>query len=298
MFLKGRCILKNVALAEELIFSINNGKLPGYILKVDFAKAFDHVDWDFLFNLLKVRGFGNRWVGWIKSIMYSSKANILINGSSNGYIRYNRGLQQGDPLSPLLFILVTNVLSAMFTHALKSRVLVGIPFGNLESQYNLHYVNDLLILTMGGLDDLRIVKMLLMIFEGMIGLETNFSKTCFFSSKWGNLPAKEAAENLRCQVGMLPITYLGISILGCRPQRQDWEGIILKVRKRLVSWKGRFLSLGVKLTLINLVLSALLTYWMSIFCLPAWVIKKIDQIRRDFLWSGMEIDNPVCHLVS
>lgn len=95
----------------------------------------------------------------------------------------------------------------------------------------------------------------------------------------------------------MPITYLGIPISGRRPRRHDWECVILKVRKRLSTWKGRFLSLGGRLTLVNSVLSVLPTYWLSIFRIPAWVIKKIDQIRRDFLWSGPDIDQPTCRLV-
>lgn len=65
---------------------------------MDFAKAFDTVEWEFLFDLLKARGFGKRWLNWIQNILFSSKANILVNGSPNGYIRYHRGLRQGDPL--------------------------------------------------------------------------------------------------------------------------------------------------------------------------------------------------------
>lgn len=87
-FLKGRCILDNIATAEELIFSIHRRKLPGHILKVDFSKAFDLVDWEFLFDLLKARGFGERWIGWIICILSSSKASILINGSPDSYVRY------------------------------------------------------------------------------------------------------------------------------------------------------------------------------------------------------------------
>lgn len=91
-FLKGRCILDNVAIAEELIFSMNKRRMPGYILKVDFAKAFDLVDLEFLLDLLKARGFGPKWMEWMKNILASTKANVLINGSPNGYIRYLRGL--------------------------------------------------------------------------------------------------------------------------------------------------------------------------------------------------------------
>lgn len=85
--------MDSITTAEELIFSIHKRRLPGHILKVDFVKAFYLVDWDFLFDLLMARGFGNRWVGWIQSMLYSSKVNILVNGSPIGYIRYQRGLR-------------------------------------------------------------------------------------------------------------------------------------------------------------------------------------------------------------
>ncbi|XP_039130828.1 uncharacterized protein LOC120267198 [Dioscorea cayenensis subsp. rotundata] len=179
-FLKRRCILDYIARAEELIFSLHKRKLPGYILKVDFAKAFDLVDWDFLLDLLLARGFGERWIGWIKSLLISSKESILVNGNPNGYIRYKRGLQHGDPLSLLLFVLVTNVLSAMFNHALNSKILIGVPLGDFGNKCNLHYADDLLILTSRGLEDLRVVKLILM----------------------GELPDWATAETLHCNKGL------------------------------------------------------------------------------------------------
>ncbi|XP_039123641.1 uncharacterized protein LOC120260266 [Dioscorea cayenensis subsp. rotundata] len=296
-FLKGRCILDNIATAEELLFSIHKRRVSGHILKVDFSKAFDTVDWDFLFDLLTIRGFGDRWVGWIKSILFSSKASILVNGSPNGYVRYQRGLRQGDPLSPMLFVLVMDALCAMFIHALRSKVLIGVPLGNYGRKCNLHYADDLLILSLGGLEDLRVIKLMLYVFEGMTGLATNFSKTCLYASDRDTLPDPVAASTLSCARGILPVTYLGIPISGRRPRRQDWEEIITKINNRLPLWKGRYLSLGGRLTLVNSVLSAIPTYWMSLFKVPCWVIKKINRIRRDFLWSGTDIDHPKCRLV-
>lgn len=87
-FQKGRCILDNVATVEELIFSVHKRRLHVHNLKVDFSKAFDLVDWDFLFDLLKTKGFGDRWIGWISCILSSSKASILINCSPNRYVHY------------------------------------------------------------------------------------------------------------------------------------------------------------------------------------------------------------------
>lgn len=126
-------------------------RLSGHILKVDFAKVFDFVDWGFLLDLLRTRGFGPKWLGCISTILNSSKASILINGSLCGYVRYQRGLRQGDPLSPLLFVLVVDVLCTMFDNALNSQILIGVPLGEHGRICNLHYTDDLLVMTVGGL---------------------------------------------------------------------------------------------------------------------------------------------------
>lgn len=284
--------------AEELIFSMNKRRLPGYILKVDFVKVFDLVDWDFLLDLLRARDFGPKWLEWIQLILFFTKANVLIKGSPNGYIQYLRGLLQEDPLYPLLFILVTDVLSSIFKHALVLRVLVGVPLGSYNSSCNLHYANDLLVLTMGGLEDLRIVKLILYLFEGISGLQVNYSKTSLYSARRGWLPGVALAGTMNCDVAMLPLTYLGVPISGGRPRKQDWEGLIAKMRKCLTFWKSKHLLIGGRLTLLNSVLSAIPTYWMSVFKLPKWVIKAIKRVRRDFLWSGPDIDKPGCRLIS
>lgn len=135
----------------------------------------------------------------------------------NGYIHYHRGLRKGDPLSPLLFVLVTDVLSTIFTHALRSKVLVVVPFEEFGSRCDLHYADDLLVLTMGGLEDLRIAKLILYLLEGISGLETNFVKTYLYSSKMGELLKDVAAKILNYGVGFLPVTYMVVSITSRRP---------------------------------------------------------------------------------
>ncbi|XP_039146809.1 uncharacterized protein LOC120284053 [Dioscorea cayenensis subsp. rotundata] len=260
-FIKGRSIMDNVVAAEEIIFSLQKRRLDGNIAKVDFARAFDMVDWDFLLELLEARGFGPRWRHWIANLLFTSKASILINGSPEGYVRYQRGLRQGDPLSPLLFVLVADVLSVMFNHALDSHILHGVPLG-------------------------------------ISVLAINLNKTCLLSTGFNSLPSNSALGTLNCAASALPITYLGVPIAGRRPRRQDWEVLILKVKVRLTSWKANYLSVGGRLTLINSVLTALPTYLMSIFRLPKWVVNRIDRLRRDFLWKGPDIDRPKCRLVN
>ncbi|KAH7685602.1 hypothetical protein IHE45_04G050900 [Dioscorea alata] len=132
----------------------------------------------------------------------------------------------------------------------------------------------------------------------MTGLEANFSKTCLYSVKMGELPnLVVAAATLNCFAGLLPVTYLGLPISGRRPRRQEWEGLILKVCRRLSLWKVRHLSLGGRLTMVNSVLMTLPTYWMAMFKLSKWVTRDIDRIMRDFLWSGPDLEHPGCRLV-
>lgn len=112
-------------------------------------------------------------------ILKSSKAKILINGTPTGYVRYHRGLRQGDLLSPFLFVLVADVLSSMCNHALTSGALLGVPLGNYGRMYHLQYADGLLLVMVGGLEDLRILKLILYLFEGISSLSINFHKKLF-----------------------------------------------------------------------------------------------------------------------
>ncbi|XP_039114040.1 uncharacterized protein LOC120249550 [Dioscorea cayenensis subsp. rotundata] len=188
-FIKGRCITDNIVAANELIFYMQKHRLPGLILKVDFANAFDTVDWEFLLELLHASGFSDKWISSINSIFTSTKAKFLINGNQSGYIRYRRGLRQGDPLSPLLFALVVDVLSTMFNNALNSGILYGVALGGTGIRMcHLQYADDLLILTNGGVEDLRIIKLILYLFECISGLKVNSDKTCLYAAMRNQIP--------------------------------------------------------------------------------------------------------------
>jgi len=293
-----RCIADNIIAAQEVIFNLQKKKKLGFAFKVDFAKAFDSLDWDFLLEILSARGFGQRWLSWIHAILHSAKAQILVNGSTQGYIRCKRGLRQGDPLSPLLFAIAADSLSAMFSHAIKSKVLIGVPLDHSNSICHLQYADDLIIFSGGGREDLRIIKLILYLFEGASGLSINFKKSCLYSTNFGFQPHSSSATILSCRKDCLPLTYLGVPLSGRRPKRLDWSKLINMVKARLSPWKAIYLSLGGRLSLINFVLSTVPVYWMSVFKLPAWVICDIDKIRRDFLWKGPDLKAKGARLIA
>ncbi|XP_039113776.1 uncharacterized protein LOC120249345 [Dioscorea cayenensis subsp. rotundata] len=177
----------------------------------------------------------------------------------------------------------------MFSHVLRSKVLVDVPLNQSVNICHFQYADDLLIFSADGQDDLHIIKLILYLFEGSSGLSINFSKSWLYSTNFGFQPHQSSARNLNCSRNCLPITYLGIPLSGRRPKRSDWVKLTSMVCSRLSPWKAKYLSLGGRLTLINSVLSIVPVYWISVFKLPNWVIKEIDKIRRDFLCKGPDL---------
>ncbi|GJR98251.1 cysteine-rich receptor-like protein kinase [Tanacetum coccineum] len=126
-FIEGRQILDGCLVANEIIrmAALENHKL--LLFKVDFDKAFDSVNWNFLMSIMTQMGFGLKWRSWIFSCLSSASISVMINGSPSKEFKIEWGLRQGDPISPLLFLLVALKLS-------KSRIIgVGVPATDVES---------------------------------------------------------------------------------------------------------------------------------------------------------------------
>ena len=142
-FVQGRQILDLVLIANEVVEEYRSKKKEGIVFKIDFEKAYDHISWEFLEFVMERKGFGDRWRKWISGCLSSANFSVIINGKSSGRFGASRGLRQGDPLSPFLFILVADVLSRLMKRACECNLIEGFEIGRNKLEIShLQFADD------------------------------------------------------------------------------------------------------------------------------------------------------------
>ena len=291
-FVGGRQILDAVLLANELIDSRIKSRKAGVVCKLDIEKAYDHVNWDFLLYVMKRMGFGERWIGWIRHCISSASYAVLVNGSPTEFFSASRGIRQGDPLSPLLFLLVMEVFTRMIEAGSSAGLVSGFSVGSgnaTMSISHLLFADDTIIFCDNDCDQMVNLRCILTWFEAVSGLRVNLAKSSI-------LPVGEVnniqllAGVLGCNIDSFPSTYLGLPLGAKFKEKAIWDPIIGRFEKRLSGWKARYLSKGGRLTLIKSVLSSLPTYFLSLYPVPSSVACKLEAIQRNFLWGSFGSD--------
>jgi hypothetical protein len=143
-FIKHRSLHDNFVLVRQVARKINMRRQTGVLLKLDLGRAFDSISWSFLFEVLRKMGFGVRFLKWIALLLHTANTRVMVNGVPGDRVYHGRGLRQGDPTSPMLFVAAMESLSAMITKAAESGI-----FGNLAAisplQRILVYADDVVI---------------------------------------------------------------------------------------------------------------------------------------------------------
>ena len=286
-FIPGRRIVDNILMAHELVvgYQTQSGP-PRCALKIDLRKAFDMVDWRYLTNMLTGLGFHPVLIKWISELLTTPTYSVLVNGESKGFFKGERGIRQGDPISPYLFTIVMEGFTMIFNQCIAEVTSFGYHKG-CEDLHLTHlcFADDLFVFTRADIGSIEVVKKALSLFALRSGLSPNLSKSDIF---FGNVPQATKEAILTClpfRMGTFPIRYLGVPLSPVSLKVADYGVLVTKVRNRILNWKSKFLSLGGRKQLIVSVLQSLQLYWMAIFAFPSTIIHDLEALFRDFLWS-------------
>ena len=233
--------------------------------------------------------FGLKWRGWIKACVTSIRLSVLVNGSPEGFFGSSRGLRQGDPLSPLLFLLIMEVLSRLLKKTEECNLIRGFHVGVVNFVgmriSHLFFVDDTILFCEASRDQLLFIRFVLSCFQAFTGLKVNVGKSeIVLVGKVNNLDA--LANILQCRVSSLPMKYLGMPLGTSFKTISIWNLILEKMEKKLSGWKHLYLSKGGRLMLLKSTLSSLPTYFLSLFTIPKVMAARLESIQRNFLWGS------------
>ncbi|CAN6218645.1 unnamed protein product [Urochloa humidicola] len=177
-FIKGRNIMDGILILHEVLHDTKQRKKEGLVLKLDFEKAYDKISWKFLMDCLRNRGFSDKWCSWIWEVMTSGTLSVKVNDKMGKYFMCGKGVRQGDALSPLLFNIAVDTLAKMVRKAQENNLIEGLAPEYIDKGVAiLQYADDTILCLKDDLEVARNTKLLLYVFEQMLGLKINFDKS-------------------------------------------------------------------------------------------------------------------------
>ncbi|KAJ0612656.1 putative RNA-directed DNA polymerase [Helianthus annuus] len=293
-FVGGRNILDGPLVVSEVVSWAKKKKIKMMVFKVDFEKACDSINWKFLFRVMELMEFPDKWIGWIKGCLRSGKGSVMVNDSPTCEFPFKRGLRQGDPLSPFLFIIAMQVLDMFMKRALDLGLFHGIKLPNGGPIIShLCYADDVIFIGEWSMHNVVSLNRFLRCLFLVTGLKVNHHKCRLYGLGVDGQEVIQMAQALKCGVGAFPFSYLGVPIGANMKRKIHWQPVVEKFNKRLSSWKARNLSFAGRVTLAKAVLGSLPSYYLSLFLTPKSIIKKLESIRRAFVWGKTALGHKI-----
>lgn len=177
-FVEGRHMLHSVLIANVVVQEVKRCNRSCMMFKVDYEKAYDLVNWDFLLYMLRKLGFCSKWITWIDGFLKSASISVLVNGTPLVEFIPQKGLRQGNPLALFLFNIVVEGLIGLTREALQKNQFKAFSVcRNLVDISILQYANDTIFFGEASMENVKAIKVMLRSFELASGLKINFAKS-------------------------------------------------------------------------------------------------------------------------
>jgi hypothetical protein len=169
--------MEGIVILHETIHEIHHRKMSGVLFKIDFERAYDKVNWAFLYQMMQLKGFGDTFCDWVMKVVRGGRVAIRVNNEIGPYFPTYAGVRQGDPLSPLLFDVVGDGLALLMKKGQEEGLVKGLVPHLVDGGISiLQYADDTILLLEDSLENARNVKYILCLFEQVSGLKINFHK--------------------------------------------------------------------------------------------------------------------------
>ncbi|XP_021750414.1 uncharacterized protein LOC110716088 [Chenopodium quinoa] len=259
---------------------------PRCTIKVNLRKAYDSVHWSFIEDMLNALNFPPVFISWIMVCVSSPSFSIMINGGMFGFFKGKQGVRHGDPLSPLIFVLVMEYLSRLLIKSGRLRHFKYHQRCKSLSLNHLIFADDLMLFCHGYRSSVMLMARVLKVFEQCSGLSANVDKTAIYFGSMDTELQQSIMADTHFTKGQTPFRYLGIPLNAKYLRVTDFDSLIDKMLAKITRWSSRNLSYAARVVLVNAVLMSLHTYWAQVVLLPKAVMHRISQLCRAFLWCG------------
>lgn len=286
-FVRGRCLHDNFVLVRQVVRKINVRRQKGVLIKLDISRAFDSISWAFLFEVLRKMGFSELFLRWLGILLSTATTKIIVNGVPGESIRHVRGLRQGDPTSPMLFVMGMEALTKVVVKAVE----VGL-FQSLAAISPLQrvsvYADDVVLFVRPEEQELRAIREILDLFGEASGSHVNYRKSTATLIRGDEVDEERVSSVLRCRMDHFPIKYLGLQLVLRPLTRAEWLPILDSAIQFMPAWQRGMIARQGRLVLIKSVIAAKPIHHLLVAKAPLWLIEELEKWQRAFFWAGKQ----------
>lgn len=233
------------------------------------------------------KGLATKWIGWVAALLSTTSTMVSVNGVPGRSFMHAKGLRQGDPVSPLLFVIAMDALTRIINKAAAEGVSSSFP-GITAMQRLSIYADDVALFIRPSTRDLQFVRQALHIFGAASGLRVNYAKSSAIIIRGDELDQRRVAEMLHCQVGEFPCKYLGLQLAIRQLTRAEWQQMIDHAKCFVPACQRGLIKRPGRLVLVKSVIAAKPIHHFMVTEAPAWVFEELDSCMRAFFWKGKE----------